>query len=136
MYLPYTGPYAGRGPYRKYGERLDYRHLPAAYRKASVIADNIQTDTYQMPVWHESFPALLNVVILVKTNLKTGAQAHVILFSSDLTLSYEKLVDYYSLRFQIEFNFRDAKQYWGLDDFRLYSPARTDAGLALGSVKV
>jgi putative transposase len=26
-------------------------------------------------------------------------------------------VDYYSLRFQIEFNFRDAKQYWGLDDF-------------------
>jgi putative transposase len=26
-------------------------------------------------------------------------------------------VDYYSLRFQIEFNFRDAKQYWGLEDF-------------------
>ncbi len=27
------------------------------------------------------------------------------------------MVDYYGLRFQIEFNFRDAKQYWGLDDF-------------------
>ena len=27
------------------------------------------------------------------------------------------MVDYYSLRFQIEFNFWDAKQYWGLDDF-------------------
>ena len=24
---------------------------------------------------------------------------------------------YYSLRFQIEFNFRDAKQFWGLEDF-------------------
>ena len=24
------------------------------------------------------------------------------------------MIDYYSLRFQIEFNFRDAKQYWGL----------------------
>ena len=23
LYLPYTGPYAGRGPQRKYGERLD-----------------------------------------------------------------------------------------------------------------
>ena len=29
----------------------------------------------------------------------------------------EKLVDYYSLRFQIEFNFRDAKQHFGLEDF-------------------
>jgi len=27
------------------------------------------------------------------------------------------LVEYYRLRFQIEFNFRDAKQYWGLEDF-------------------
>ena len=26
-------------------------------------------------------------------------------------------MDYYSLRFQIEFNFRDAKQLWGLEDF-------------------
>ena len=38
-------------------------------------------------------------------------------FSSDLALGYEKLIDYYRLRFQIEFNFRDAKQYWGLEDF-------------------
>jgi len=26
------------------------------------------------------------------------------------TLDYDKLMDYYSLRFQMEFNFRDAKQ--------------------------
>ncbi|MHC5611710.1 MAG: transposase [Nostoc sp.] len=38
-------------------------------------------------------------------------------FSSDLLLSYEKIIDYYKLRFQIEFNFRDAKQFWGLEDF-------------------
>ena len=37
--------------------------------------------------------------------------------ATNLKLSYEKLFDYYTLRFQIEFNFRDAKQYWGLDDF-------------------
>jgi hypothetical protein len=41
----------------------------------------------------------------------------VILFSSDLDLDYKKLIDYYKLRFQIEFNFRDAKQFWGLEDF-------------------
>ena len=27
------------------------------------------------------------------------------------------MIDYYALRFQIEFNFRDAKQFWGIDDF-------------------
>ena len=54
---------------------------------------------------------------MVKTNLKTNARSHVILFSSDLKLSYEKIIDYYKLRFQIEFNFRDAKQFWGLEDF-------------------
>lgn len=27
------------------------------------------------------------------------------------------MIEYYRLRFQIEFNFRDAKQHWGLEDF-------------------
>jgi hypothetical protein len=53
----------------------------------------------------------------VKTNLKTNAHSHIILFSSDHYLSYEKIIDYYELRFQIEFNFRDAKDFWGLEDF-------------------
>lgn len=66
---------------------------------------------------HKEFSQPLNVVILVKTNLITQARTHVILFSSDLNLSYEKLINYYQLRFQIEFNFRDAKQFWGLEDF-------------------
>jgi putative transposase len=37
-------------------------------------------------------------------------------------LSWDKLIDYYCLRFQLEFNFRDAKQYWGLEDFMTTSP--------------
>ena len=32
-------------------------------------------------------------------------------------LTYNQLIDLYSLRFQIEFDFRDAKQFWGLEDF-------------------
>src|SRR5919201_1447334 len=54
---------------------------------------------------------------IVKTNLKSKAVAHVILFSSDLALAWDKLIDYYCLRFQLEFNFRDAKRCWGLEDF-------------------
>src|SRR3970282_2020048 len=66
---------------------------------------------------HHDFAQALNVVIITKTNLKTGAFANVNLFSSDLDLPYDKIIDFYSLRFQIEFNFRDAKQFWGLEDF-------------------
>ena len=66
---------------------------------------------------HKSFAQPLNVVIVVKRNLVTNACAHVVLFSSDLALTHDKLVDYYVLRFQLEFNFRDDKQFWGLEDF-------------------
>ena len=72
-------------------------------------------------------------MIVVKTNQRTAAQAHVILFSADLELGYEKLIDYYRLRFQIEFNFREAKQYWGLEDFMVVNetPVYNSANLAM-----
>ena len=70
-----------------------------------------------MHVWHKKFADLLNIVVMVKTNLTTQAVAPVVLFSSDLDLSYAQLIDYDRLRFQLEFNFRDAKHYWGLEDF-------------------
>ena len=57
------------------------------------------------------------VLTIIKNHLKTGKTAQVILFCDDLSLAADTLIDYYSLRFQIEFNFRDAKQYWGLEDF-------------------
>jgi putative transposase len=117
LYIPYAGPQKTHGQRRKYGDKIDYAHLPAAYLKHTAVDDGIQTRIYQAALWHKEFPQLLNVVIIVKVNLETGAQAHVVLFSSDLSLTYDPLIDYYALRFQIEFNFREAKQYWGLEDF-------------------
>jgi putative transposase len=80
----------------------------------------------------------LHVVIMVQTNLRTQAQAHVILFSSDLELTSMPLVDDYGLRCQIECNFRDAKQYWGLEDFMNVTPTGVThaANLALFMVNV
>lgn len=117
LYFPYEGPYSGSGAPRKYGEKIDYAHIPAQYLQESNTQKETQTDIYQMQMLHKEFAQRLNVVIIVKTNLKTGAWGHVILFSSDLELAYATLIDFYSLRFQIEFNFRDAKQFWGLEDF-------------------
>jgi putative transposase len=117
LYFPYAGPYAGRGPRRKYGDQVDYDNLPIPYLKETAVDGHMQTCLYQMQLLHKEFTQPLNIVIIVKTNLRTQARAHVVLFSSDLALAYAPLVDYYGLRFQIEFNFRDAKQYWGLEDF-------------------
>jgi putative transposase len=116
LYFPYQGPSAGRGQRKKYGSKLDYCHLPATAFKASFVEEDIETHIYQMQVWHKKFADLLHGVVMVKINLKTQAIAHVVLCSSDLDLPYDQLIDYYRLRFQLECNFRDAKQYWGLED--------------------
>src|SRR5262252_3764249 len=138
LYFPYTGPYAGRGPHRKYGNKVDYDALPVEDLKETMVEGHMQTCLYQMHLLHKEFTQPLNVVILVKTNLRTQARAHVVLFSSDVALAYALLVDYYGLRFQIEFNFRDAKQYWGLEDFMHVTPTGVTnaANLALFMVNV
>jgi len=117
LYIPYQHPDPNHRSRRKYGDKLDWRNIPGVYLRQSSIEEDIKTDIYQSTLLHKEFAQPLNVVILVKTNIKTNARSHVILFSSDLDLSYEKIIDYYKLRFQIEFNFRDAKQFWGLEDF-------------------
>lgn len=138
LYLPYTGPYAGRGPHRKYGRKVEAGNMPEKYLKETTVEGHIQTRLYQAQLLHKEFGQPLNVVILAKTNLRTQAQAHVLLFSSDLELTYAQLVDYYSLRFQIEFNFREAKQYWGLEDFMNLTPTGVTnaANLSLFMVNV
>lgn len=110
-------PYEGTQPHTKYGDKVIVRKMDARYLKESTTEKNIRTDIYQTKLLNKEFALPLNVVIILKTNLDTQAQAHVILFSTDLELAYDKLIKFYSLRFQIEFNFRDAKQYWGLEDF-------------------
>jgi len=138
LYFPYTGPYAGRGPQRKYGDKVDYDDLPRQCLKETTVEGQIKTCIYQLQLLHKEFTQPLNVVIIVKMNLRTQARAHVVLFSSDLALAYASLVDYYGLRFQIEFNFRDAKQYWGLEDFMNVTPpgVTNAANLSLFMVNV
>jgi len=117
LHFVYDGKQKRRGPRKKYGQKINYRQIKEQYLVESNVKDDIQTCIYQAHMLHHEFARALNVVVITKTNLKTGAFANVNLFSSDLDLSYETIIDYYSLRFQIEFNFRDAKQFWGLEDF-------------------
>lgn len=117
LYHPFKGPQKKRGCRRKYGDRLDYSELPSSACVADTTEYGIQTQIYTFVCLHRYFADQLKVVVIVKRNLHKQQAAHVILFSSDLELGWEKIMTYYKLRFQIEFNFRDAKQFWGLEDF-------------------
>jgi len=117
LYEKYEGIYSGRGRRKKYGQKLNYEKMPPKYLQHSERQEEILTNYYQGRFVHRKFKGEINVVLIEKTNVKEQKAARVILFSSDLGLSWEKVIEYYSLRFQIEFNFREAKQHFGLEDF-------------------
>ena len=113
----------GRGHPLKYGERLD--KLDDKYLKSIEEIDGQIQRIFQIKCLNKSFNNALNVVFVINTDIKTKKVSYYILFSTDLELTYEKIKSYYSSRFQmvtefsrsIEFNFRDEKQFWGLEDF-------------------
>ena len=138
LYFVYDGKQKRKGPRKKYGQKINYRRIKEQYLVERSTKNGIETCIYQAQMLHHEFAQVLNVVIITKTNLKTGVFANVNLFSSDLELSYETIIDCYSLRFQIEFNFRDAKQFWGLEDFMNVNqtPVYNAANLAMFMVNV
>ncbi|MGB1272335.1 MAG: transposase, partial [Endozoicomonas sp.] len=117
LYFEWQGVYSGKGKRPRYGERVDYTALPTACLKSDQLKQQTRTRIYQFTGVHKTFADKLNVVVIHKQNQETGKLAHVVLFCTDHDLNWELLVEYYRLRFQIEFNFRDAKQHWGLEDF-------------------
>jgi len=138
LYLPWAGEYGGRGPKRIYGERVHPDSISNDHLKLSEEEEGIRTEYFKFIARHKKFADPLNIVVMRKTNLKSGKVAHIILFSSDLDLSWDKIVDYYRLRFQIEFNFRDAKQYWGLEDFMVTreTKVRNSANIGMFMVNI
>jgi putative transposase len=125
---PYDGPKPKRGPTPRYGHAVNYAQLPDPCCVLTETTATHRIDTYHLHLYHRDYPDLLNVAVVVKTRLRDHQRRHVVLFSTDLELSAAQIVDYYSLRFQIEFNFRDAKQHWGLEDFmNVTSQAVTNA---------
>ena len=134
----FEGEYRGFGRKTEYGKQLDYENLPQKYWKKAKREGQIITNYYQGIFVHRNFGMKLNVVIIERINVQTKKIGTAILFSSDLELGWEKMLEYYSLRFQIEFNFRDAKQHFGLEDFinTTQSGVENAANLALMMVNV
>ena len=73
------------------------------------------TKIYSQVVWHVSLKRKIRIVYLVDQR-NPEQQRVALLFSTDTTIDPIRLYKYYKSRFQIEFIFRDAKQFTGLCD--------------------
>lgn len=131
LYFWYDGPQKARGRKRLKGERVRYDALPQQYLVAQALDGTLLTRTYHAQVYYYAFPQPLNVVIVHKYNTATQRSGHLTLFCSDLTLPATDLVRFYSLRFQLEFVFRDAKQHFGWEDWSLTRPHTLTTALHL-----
>jgi len=106
----YEGPRrSGPGRPKRYDGLMDVEDLS---RFEHVSLDDEQTDLYIKTLNHPRFKQDVRVVVVV--NQKTGGYA--LLFSTDTTLDARTIYFHYKARFQIEFLFRDAKQFTGLSD--------------------
>ena len=136
LYYPFEGEQKTKGAPKIYGDKIDYHNIDDQYLKDIKTEENITTRIYQMKMIHKKFADKLNIVIIQKTNTKTNHIGHIVLFSSDLDLEYLKIIDYYSLRFQIEFVFRDAKQHCGMEDFMNVKKTAVHNGINLSTFMV
>lgn len=136
LFEKYEGAQKSRGARKKKAERLKLDEIPRKYWQREEREKEMVTNYYAGVFLHPSFGMELKVVLIEKRNEKLNKIGHVLLFSSEINLSWEKIVEYYSLRFQIEFNFRDAKQHFGLEDFMNRTARGVENGVNLSFLLV
>jgi putative transposase len=120
LYEPAQAETGKRGRPKLYGKKIDLQNIDQKYLKKTEEKQGCLHKYYQFKALNKSLVGVkLNVVVLIVSNKNNKISTNV-WFSNDLTINYETLLQYYSSRFQIEFHFRDAKQHFGLADFKNY----------------
>ena len=108
-----TGP--GRPP--KYGDRLDIRRL--RYQEMTLNAKSYSIAS--KVVRTRMCDADVRLVIIRSRPKPSKPYRYFCVFTTDLTLEIPKIVEYYRQRWQIETAFRDVKEHFGFDAYRLKS---------------
>lgn len=121
LWLPYKGEEKGGRP-TVYGDKVDMAALPKEKLVAVVERDGQRVEYYQFEAYAKNCfgKKLLNIVVAKATRLSDSHVSTNIWFSTSLVLTHDNMLGYYGLRFQIEFDFRDAKQHFGLSSFKNY----------------
>ncbi len=118
----YHGPQKKFGARRKYDGKVRFDDV----RRLTYV-DQVEPDIhlYTAVVYNVNLKGTIRLVYLL--NLKNkNKPGYALLFSTDTELDPEKLYRYYKARFQIEFLFRDAKQFAGLTDCQARNQASLD----------
>lgn len=112
----YRGPKTGRkGRPRKFAGKVDLANLDTGVFSEETSADSNQTcRLYTADVWAVSLGREVRVVIVDYVGTDKKRQTRKIFFSTDLTMSAADIFDIYRTRFQLEFVYRDSKQFMGL----------------------
>lgn len=108
----YQGPQKKRGARRKYDGKVDLSDIS---RLTLVGEIEPGVTLYTAVVWHVSLKRLTRIAYL-REHSQSGKLGQALLFSTNVSLSAQDIWRYYKARYQIEFIFRDAKQFTGLSD--------------------
>ena len=120
----YTGPQKARGARRKYDGKVNLAER-SRWRALGKADPELNIYLYSAVVWSVSLKRKIQVVYLI--NCKHPERpCFALLFSTDLTLDPVALYRAYKARFQIEFIFRDAKQFTGLTDCQARDAQKLD----------
>ena len=111
LYL-YEGTQKKRGRPRKYAGRVNPERLHGV---ELIPTDDPSITLYTKAVWSVSLKRVVQLVIVVNRKEKKKVR-RAVLFSTDAGLEAATIYQYYKARFQIEFLFRDAKQFAGFSD--------------------
>jgi putative transposase len=134
LFYVYTGAQKGKKP-KIYGNKIDVYNIPTDYFDHEIIEDDVKTQVFRINCYNKNIKAtpsnLINVVVLVHTQISTKKKSHNILFSTDLDLAAKLVIEYYQLRWEIEIDFRDCKQYFGLSHFKNYKQQQVTNALNL-----
>jgi putative transposase len=134
LILPYEGEQSGIGRPKSKGEKIDLDKIDSKYfvQTHKDEDSDVSTQIYQLSVQTPKMTGqLLNVVVMIHIHNLTHAKSRTVLFTDDPKLEALTIIKYYSLRFQIEFEFRDAKQFYGLADFKNYKQTQVTNAVEL-----
>ncbi len=113
----------GRGRKRKYAGKVDVENIDRRkIRFCFEEGDDVQI--FSGIVYSVSLERLIRIVYLQNYDQSGAGTTHTIFFSTDLNLNPEKILRYYRQRYQIEFLFRDSKNFAGLEDCQARSESK------------
>jgi hypothetical protein len=118
----YEDPQKRRGNRRRYDGKVNLAD-PSRFTVVTTLEEGVSL--YTAVVWSVSLKRRIRLAYLLKE--QGGRRSYVVLFSSDIDGDPRAIYQAYAARFQIEFIFRDARQFTGLADCQARSPEALDS---------